>query len=90
MLAKVIIANFSTLYKPLVGLLGIEPSLRAPEACVLPAYSSPSCPQRESNPHLILRTDPLYPLSYGDDLGGPYRIRIGRLFHAMEALYQMS
>lgn len=25
-----------------VGLLGIEPSLHAPEACVLPAYSTPS------------------------------------------------
>lgn len=23
-------------------------------------------------------------------VGGPYRIRTGRLFHAMEALYQMS
>ena len=26
---------------PVVGLLGIEPSLHAPEACVLPVYDSP-------------------------------------------------
>ena len=29
-------------YRPMVGVLGIEPSLHPPEGCVLPSYSTPS------------------------------------------------
>ncbi len=49
----------------LMDLPGIEPGPQQCECCVIPFYYRPSCPRRESNADLRLRSPLFYPLNYG-------------------------
>jgi hypothetical protein len=73
-------------YRP-IGLLGIEPSLHAPEACVLPVYYSPFCELGDFSKENRIRIAQLSGNFYNDvNAGCPRNCHEGSPPHRMGVL----